>query len=149
MALTRSLPFTESYVCLDWQGLHVIKFVVDLRGMKRFKKNPADVDLASSDIMSDVKQMANAKDVFRRMTNTTQYAKQFGAKPAELKDHKVLDKRTFSKLGISQVLKPNITQMLSRWLTINDQEKFTERIFTTVREMYTVVKSMIADVPTS
>ena len=79
----------------------MIKFVVDLRGMKRFKKNPADVDLASSDIMSDVKQMANAKDVFRRMTNTTQYAKQFGAKPAELKDHKVLDKKTFNKLGIS------------------------------------------------
>ena len=93
--------------------------------------------------------MTNAKEVFRRMTNTTQYANQFGAKPAELKDHKVLDKKSFAKLGISQVLKPNIVQMLSRWLTINDQEKFTERIFTTVREMYTVVKNMIADVPTS
>ena len=28
--------------------------------------------------------------------------------------------------------------MLSRWLTINDQDKFSSRIFYTVREMFTV-----------
>lgn len=39
--------------------------------------------------------------------------------------------------------------MLSRWLTINDQDKFTGRIFYTVREMFTVVKNQLADVPTS
>ena len=99
--------------------------------------------------MTDVAAIPNAKDVFRRMTNTTQYAKQFGARPAELKDHKVLNNKPFNKLAISQVLKPNIVQMLSRWLTINDQEKFTERIFVTVREMFTVVKNLIADVPSS
>ena len=127
----------------------MIKFVVDLRGMKRFKKNPADTDLSSNDIMTDVKAMTNAKDVFRKMTNTTQYSQQFGARPSELKDHRVLNTKSFSKLAISQVLKPNIVAMLSRWLTINDQEKFTERIFGTVREMYTVIKSLLAEVPTS
>ena len=39
--------------------------------------------------------------------------------------------------------------MLSRWLTINDQDKFTGRIFYTVREMFTVVKNQLHDVPTS
>lgn len=39
--------------------------------------------------------------------------------------------------------------MLSRWLTINDQEKFTSRIFFTIREMFTVVKTKLFDVPTS
>lgn len=32
---------------------------------------------------------------------------------------------------------------------MNDQDKFTERIFVTVREMYTLVKNMLADIPTS
>ncbi len=32
---------------------------------------------------------------------------------------------------------------------INDQDKFTERIFSTVREMFTVVKNQLADVPTT
>lgn len=39
--------------------------------------------------------------------------------------------------------------MLSKWLLINDQDKFSSRIFLTVREMFTVVKSQLADVPTS
>ena len=50
---------------------------------------------------------------------------------------------------MSQVLKPEIVKMIDRWLALNDQEKFTERIFVTVREMYTLVKNMLADVPTS
>ena len=102
------------------KGLHVIKFIVDMRGMKRFKKNPAADAMSSTEIMSDVKNMPNAKSVFRKMTNTTQYAQQFGARPKELKDYKVLDKKPLGKLSISQVLKPEITQMLSRWLAIND-----------------------------
>jgi len=39
--------------------------------------------------------------------------------------------------------------MLNRWLEMNDQDKFTERVFVTVREMYTLVKNLLADVPTS
>lgn len=52
----------------------MIKFIVDLRGLKRFKKTPGADAMSSTDIMSDVKNMTNAKDVFRKMTNTTQYA---------------------------------------------------------------------------
>ena len=40
-------------------------------------------------------------------------------------------------------------ETLNRWLMINDQDKFTGRIFFTIREMYTVVKNRMADKPTS
>ena len=60
-----------------------------------------------------------------------------------------MKEKQFSKLQIAQVLKPGIRDILNRWLTINDQEKFTGRIFFTVREMFTVVKNKLADVPTS
>ena len=61
----------------------------------------------------------------------------------------MLTKTPFSKLAISQVLRPEISQMLNRWLAMNDQDKFNERVFVTVREMYTLVKNLLADVPTS
>jgi len=51
------------------KGLHVIKTIVDLKGLKRFKKNTAADALSSSEIMTDVRNMTNAKEVFRRMTN--------------------------------------------------------------------------------
>lgn len=57
--------------------------------------------------------------------------------------------KQFARLPIAQVLKPQVREILSRWLTINDQEKFTTRIFSTVREMFTVVKNVLAEVPTS
>ena len=57
--------------------------------------------------------------------------------------------KPFTKLPIAQVLKPQISAMLGRWLTINDQDKFTGRIYYTVREMFTVIKNQLADVPTS
>jgi len=125
----------------------VIKFIVDMRGLKRFKQK-GDT-MSSSDLGSDVKDMSNARDVFRRMNNTTQYAQQFGAKPIDLQDFKVLAKKPLSKLAMAQVLKPEIMTMMNRWLAMNDQEKFTERIFVTIREMYTLVKGMLHDVPTS
>jgi len=50
---------------------------------------------------------------------------------------------------MSQILVPSARDSLSRWLTINDQDKFTGRIFFTVREMFTVVKNKLADKPTS
>ena len=46
-------------------------------------------------------------------------------------------------------MKPRIVDILNRWLMINDQDMFTGRIFFTVREMFTVVKNRLADIPTS
>jgi len=83
------------------------------------------------------------------MNNTTAYRKEFGNEVSRGTDFKVLRDKQLSKLAIAQVLKPAIREMLTRWLKMNDQDKFTIRIFTTVREMYTVVKNQLADVSTS
>jgi len=50
---------------------------------------------------------------------------------------------------MAQILNTKARDSLTKWLTINDDDKFTERIFFTVREMFTVVKNKIADKPTS
>ena len=83
------------------------------------------------------------------MAVQTNYAKNFGDRPKAKQDFNILKDKPFTKLPIAQVLKPNIAAMLSRWLTINDQDKFTGRIYYTVREMFTVIKNQLADVPTS
>ena len=119
----------------------MIKTIVDLRGLKRFKKNTAENDITSSDIMSDVRNQSNAKEIFRRMTVQSAYARQFGETPKKSQEFTVLKQKPLIKLPCAQVLKPNIAQMLSRWLAMNDQDKFTERIFYAVREMYTCVKN--------
>ena len=120
----------------------MIKSVIDFRGMKRFKKSTGDQLIVSTDLPDRVTLAPNAKAIFRKMTNTTQYATSFGEKPREKHDFLILDKKPLIKLPISQVLKPNIAQMISKWLTgVNDQEKFSSRIFYTVREMYTCVKN--------
>lgn len=90
------------------KGLHVIKTVVDLRGLKRFKKNPAEEITNTSDIMSDVRNQPNAKEIFRRMTQTTSYAKQFGDKPRARQEFAVLREKPLIKLPCAQVLKPKI-----------------------------------------
>ena len=90
------------------KGLHVIKTVVDLRGLKRFKKNPAEEQTNTSDIMSDVRNQPNAKEIFRRMTQTTSYAKQFGDKPRARQEFAVLREKPLIKLPCAQVLKPKI-----------------------------------------
>ena len=52
-------------------------------------------------------------------------------------------------MPIASILKPAVRQILNRWLEINDQDKFTGRIYFTVREMFTVVRNSVADIPTS
>ena len=125
----------------------MIKQVVDLRGLKRFKK-PAEDSQSTNDLLGH-HATPNAKEIFMKLNSTTQYNSRFGERPKPNQDFTILNERPFARLQIAQVLKPNIAQMLSRWLTINDQDKFTGRIFYTVREMFTVIKNQLAEVPTS
>ena len=87
--------------------------------------------------------------MFRKMNMTTKHELTFGEKPRAQEDFKVLEEKNFSQLPIAQIIKPNIRNMISNWLKMNDQDKFTGRIFFTVRQMFTVVKSQLAEVPTS
>jgi hypothetical protein len=49
--------------------------------------------------------------------------------------------KKFSELPINQILIPEVVSILTKWLTINDQDMFTGRIYFTIREMYTVIKN--------
>lgn len=89
------------------------------------------------------------KQLWRKMQTTTAYAQSFGAKVQAEDDFNIIKQKSFAKLPIAQILKPQIRDYLNNWLRINDQDKFTGRIFFTVREMYTVVKNRLAEVPTS
>ena len=117
--------------------------------MKRFKKKDGSDIFSANDLSLDPKNTQNAKDVFRQIATQTNYAKNFGDRPMAKQDFNILRDKPFCKLPIAQVLKPQIAAMLGRWLTINDQDKFTGRIYYTVREMFTVIKNQLADVPTS
>jgi len=135
------------------KGLNLIKAVIDLKGAKRFKnteaagrsasKSPNDINLELSKDPNQVKLL------FRKLQMNTAYGQQFGSKPQAEDDFNILKEKSFAKLPISQILKPDARTYLNNWLIINDQDKFTGRIFFTVREMYTVVKNRLADVPTS
>lgn len=83
------------------------------------------------------------------MMTTTAYSKTFGDKPQAQQDFNVLREKPFVKLESAQVLKPHIQEYMMKFLQKNDQDKFTSRIFFTVREMFTVVKNQLAEVPTS
>lgn len=47
-------------------------------------------------------------------------------------------------MRIANILKPHVAQCVERWLSINDVEEFTRRIYFTVREMYTIVRNQEA-----
>jgi len=49
--------------------------------------------------------------------------------------------KPLSELPYSSILKPEITQILEKWIAINDQDEFTRRIFISLREIYTSVKA--------
>lgn len=101
------------------------------------------------DLKLDLMNATAAKEIFRKMTTTTAYNGNFGDRPKAAQDFNILKDKQFSTLPSAQILKPHIRAMLNKWLSINDQDKFTGRIFFTIREMYTVVKNKLADVPTS
>lgn len=128
----------------------MIKTVVDMKGTKRFKKQQAPVGDISAALDIDFSNgSVDAKAIFRKLTTTTQYSKTFGEKPKTEADYNILNKKKFSELQISQILKPDVVQILNKWLMINDQDKFTGRIYATVREMFTVIKNQMAELPTS
>lgn len=46
----------------------MIKTVLDMRGVKRFKKKEGEMDItAGNDLPMDISNFANVKDIFRKM----------------------------------------------------------------------------------
>ena len=62
----------------------------------------------------------NARAHFRKITTQTSYCKTFGERPTAQADFSVLKNKKFIDLEITKILKPHVTQILNRWLEIND-----------------------------
>ena len=109
----------------------MIKTVIDLKGAKRFKKNNNEIVASAglNDLSLDINNLSNAKEFMRKMQTTSAYNQNFGGRPQAEQEFRILRDKQFSKLQISQILTANARETLNRWLTINDQDKFTGRIF--------------------
>ena len=82
------------------------------------------------------------------MTQTS-YCQTFGEKPKAAEAFSILKMKKFNELPINEILLPEVVSILTNWLTINDQDMFTGRIYFTIREMYTVIKNQIATITTN
>jgi hypothetical protein len=81
------------------------------------------------------------------MNSKSNYAYTFGETPKQEESSGILKYQRFAQLSISSIVKAPIRDMIDLWLSMNDIEDFQMRIYTTVREMYTVIKSQ--DAPAS
>lgn len=67
----------------------------------------------------------DAQKEYRKLTNKSNYAQNFGSPSKTAQDHDILRHKKFSSIRIAQTLKPNVIATIERWLGINDQEEFT------------------------
>lgn len=63
-----------------------------------------------------------------------------------LEDYEILKYKKFSDLQIASILKPHIVHYIETWLSVNDQEEFTGRIYFTIREIFTVLRNQEAPI---
>lgn len=94
-------------------------------------------------------QPGNVKEYFLKQMTQTTYCQTFGDKPKAVEAFSILKMKKFSELPFKDILLPEVVQILTKWLLINDQDMFTGRIYFTIREMYTVIKNQVAVVTTS
>ena len=53
----------------------------------------------------------------------------------------IVKSKALSELPISSSLRPEVIEILEKWIKINDQDEFTRRIFFTLRELYTIIRA--------
>jgi hypothetical protein len=49
-------------------------------------------------------------------------------------------RKRFSELDFASILKPAPLMMLEKWITAENEEEFTARVFFTLRDMYTIIR---------
>lgn len=94
------------------QGLRLIKTIIEVKGLKKFKKEDASKGL---DQQSLEYRTSQARDKFRKMTYQTSYANQFGEPPKAAEAYMVMKKKKFSELDISQYIQPLPKQFIDQW----------------------------------
>ena len=82
-----------------------------------------------------------ARREYWKMHTSTDYVLSYGTFEKPKEDHEILKTKRLSDLSQSSILKVEIRDMLEHWLSINNVEEFTQRIYATLRNMYTYLKS--------
>lgn len=85
--------------------------------------------------------LEEARKEFRRGLYVSNYASFFGQKPKNLEALDSLKFKKFSDLDFVAVLKPEIIEIVQKYLDINDDDDHTSKLYTIVRDMHTVVKN--------
>lgn len=127
--------------------MRVIKKVMELQGAKKLKLSNKSRNMQMQ-TTTDVRNVSveDAKREFWKLNSVSSYASNFGATTKHEEQSGILKYQKFGQLAISGILKQEIKDMIDNWLSMNDVEDFTLRIYTTVRDMYTVIKNQNAPV---
>jgi hypothetical protein len=54
----------------------------------------------------------------------------------------VLKNKKFKQLEIAQFIQPNAATYIEKWITLNNQDEFTKRIYFTIRDMHSIVRNL-------
>lgn len=123
------------------RGLRLVKTIFDLKGTKKFKKRDGKAESLPDDFNVANLKPEDAKRIFQKLTTTTSYEKQFGKRPTAQADYSILKSKKLSTLPIAEVLKPEAVRYFEQWISINDQDEFTGRLYFTIRDIATVIKN--------
>ncbi len=73
------------------------------------------------------------------MTQKTSYRTQFGEPPKAAEDYVIMKQKKFRSLEISKYIQDIPARFIEKWISINDQDEYTKRIYFTIREIHTIV----------
>jgi hypothetical protein len=61
----------------------------------------------------------------------------------------ILKSKKFRQLEIAQFIQPMAAQYIEKWISLNNQDEFTKRIYFTIREIHTIVRNLEASSTTA
>lgn len=74
------------------------------------------------------------------MAVKSSYNRQFGERPKEEEAFLIVKKKKFSELDFASILAPEPLRMIEKWISGENEEEFTARVYFTLRDMYTIVR---------
>ena len=73
--------------------------------------------------------------------NTSSYNQSFGERPKDEEAYLIVKKRKFSELDFTSILKPEALSILEHWIIQENEDELTARVYFTIRDMYTIIRS--------
>ena len=82
------------------------------------------------------------------MNYITNYSITYGERPKMKEDQEILRYKKLSDLSISKILRPAQLQYLEKWIEINEMNELSQKLYITLRDMYTRVFNNTATITT-